>query len=234
MEGSVNGFILVSISFHAIPVIFMIEYTVLATRQKLKLLDTLNTFKIANTKCFDPNDRTVVEKAISSWFAGDGGEPAEEKKSLLPEWLPGQKKATGVDLRAIERFEGDVRGGATNRMIMSSVGNQPGLLRVRDLAVIFYTVWIPSGLDFCVRGEGRGNEMVFTFMLLITPVAQSLGFIFVAWAAGGLFRVRTDWPKWLLHIILFFVFFGSMAVMQTLYIFIFGVCQTACMLPVPF
>ena len=66
MEGSVNGFILVSISFHAIPVIFMIEYTVLATRQKLKLLDTLNTFKIANTKCFDPNDRTVVEKARES------------------------------------------------------------------------------------------------------------------------------------------------------------------------
>jgi hypothetical protein len=31
----------------------MMKYTVLATRQKLKLTDTLRTFKIANTECFE-------------------------------------------------------------------------------------------------------------------------------------------------------------------------------------
>ena len=122
----------------------MIKYTLLATRQKLKLTDTLRTFKIANTKCFDPSDRSVVEQAISSWFA-DGGET---------EGASGWRGAAGVDLGAIERFESDVRGGMTHRMIMNSVGKQPGLLRVRDLLLIFYTVWIPSALDFLGQRHG--------------------------------------------------------------------------------
>ena len=44
--GSPNGFTIVSITFHAIPTLFMIEYTVLATRQKLKLADTLRTLTV--------------------------------------------------------------------------------------------------------------------------------------------------------------------------------------------
>jgi hypothetical protein len=51
--GSPNGFMVVSTSFHLSPVLFMMKYTVLATRQKLKLTDTLRTFKIANTECFE-------------------------------------------------------------------------------------------------------------------------------------------------------------------------------------
>jgi len=97
-------------------------------------------------------------------------------------------------MRAIERFEGDVRGGMTHRMIVSSVGKQPGLLRVRDLLLIFYTVWIPCSLDFSVRGVGRGNEMVVTFMIFVCPIAQGLSFFVVAWVASALFRVRADWP----------------------------------------
>ena len=206
----------------------MIEYTVLATRQKLKLADTLRTFKITNTKCFDPSDRSIVEQAISSWFAG-GGEPVSE-----PEGSSGSRGPGGVDLRAIERFEGDVRGGMTHRMIVSSVGKQPGLLRVRDLLLIFYTVWIPCSLDFSVRGVGRGNEMVVTFMIFVCPIAQGLSFLIVAWVASALFRVRADWPKWLLHVLLFFSFFVGMLIpFHAIFFALFGVCQTACLVPVP-
>ena len=227
--GSPNGFTIVSITFHAIPTLFMIEYTVLATRQKLKLTDTLRTFKITNTKCFDPSDRSIVEQAISSWFAG-GGEPASEPEGSSGSRGPGG----GVDLRAIERFEGDVRGGMTHRMIVSSVGKQPGLLRVRDLLLIFYTVWIPCSLDFSVRGVGRGNEMVVTFMIFVTPISQGLSFLVVAWVASALFRVRADWPKWLLHVLLFFSFFVGMLIpFHAIFFALFGVCQTACIVPVP-
>ena len=222
--GSPNGFLILSITFHLIPTLFMIEYTVLATRQKLKLTDTLRSFKIANTKCFDPSDRSVVEQAISSWFA-DGGEP---------EGASGWQGPAGVDLRAIERFECDVRGGMTHRMIMSSVGKQPGLLRVHDLLLIFYTIWIPTGLDFSVKGVGRGNEMVLTFVIFVTPIAQGLAFIAVASVASALFRIRTDWPKWLLYVLLCFIFFAVMLIiLHAIFIFIFGICQTACIVPVP-
>ena len=205
----------------------MISYTLLATRQKLKLTDTLRTCKIANTKCFDPSDRSVVEQAISSWFA-DGGET---------EGASGWRGAAGVDLGAIERFESDVRGGMTHRMIMNSVGKQPGLLRVRDLLLIFYTVWIPSALDFSVKGVGRGNEMVSTFMIFVTPVGQALAFLAVASVASALFRVRTDWPTWLLYVLLVnsssSIFATMIPTMTAICIPLLGVCQTACMVPVP-
>jgi hypothetical protein len=68
--GSPNGFMVVSTSFHLIPVLFMMKYTVLATRQKLKLTDTLRTFKIANTECFDP------VTATSSSVQSRAGSPA--------------------------------------------------------------------------------------------------------------------------------------------------------------
>ena len=122
----------------------------------------------------------------------------------------------------------------THRMIMRSVGKQPGLLRVRDLLLIFYTIWIPTGLDFSVKGVGRGNEMVLTFALFVPPVAQGFAFIAVASVASALFRVRTDWPKWLLYVLLCFIFFAAMlTILHASFIPIFGICQTACIVPVP-
>jgi hypothetical protein len=119
-------------------------------------------------------------------------------------------------------------------MIMSSVGKQPGLLRVHDLLLIFYTIWIPTGLDFSVKGVGRGNEMVLTFVIFVTPIAQGLAFIAVASVASALFRIRTDWPKWLLYVLLCFIFFAVMLIiLHAIFIFIFGICQTACIVPVP-
>lgn len=222
--GSPNGFLIVALSFHIFPTLFMIKYTLLAARQKLKLTDTLRTFKIANTKCFDPSDRCIVEQAISSWFA-DGGET---------EGTSGWRGAAGVDLSAIERFENDVRGGMTHSMIMSSVGKQPGLLRVRDLLLILYTVWIPNALDFSVKGVGRGNEMVSTFMIFVPLFGHLLAFLAVASVASALFRVRTDWPTWLLYVLLLIVFFATLVPTGfAIFIPLLGVCQTACILPVP-
>jgi hypothetical protein len=110
-----------------------------------------------------------------------------------------------VDSRAIERFEGDVRGGMTHHMIMASVGKQPGLLCVHDLLLIFYVVWVPCALDFSVHGVGRGNEMVCTFMFVVCPLAQGPPFLVVASVASALYRVRADWPKLLLYVVLCFV-----------------------------
>ena len=106
--------------------------------------------------------------------------------------------------------------------------------RVRDLLLIFYTVWIPCSLDFSVSGVGRGNEMVVTFMIFVCPIAQGLSFFVVAWVASALFRVRADWPKWLLHVLLFFSFFVGMLIpFHAIFFALFGVCQTACLVPVP-
>ena len=153
------------------------------------------------------SDRNVVERAISSWFAG-GGET--EAKNPLPE----AHTTSGVDLRAIERFEGDVRGGMTHRMIMRSVGKQPGLLRVRDLLLICYTVWIPGALDFSVKGVGRGNDMVTALMFLVTPIGQGLGCLAMAAVASALFRDRTHWPMWLLYVVGFVVSMISMVLVK--------------------
>ena len=139
-----------------------------------------------------------------------------------------------MDLQAIERFESDVRSGMTHNMIMTSVGKQPGLLRVRDLLLIFYTVWIPCALDCSVHGVARGNQMVSTTMLLVFPISQGpCCFLTVAFVASALFRLRTDWPRWLLHLILFVVYMVCMlATMHVIFIPIFGVCGEACIVPV--
>ncbi len=117
---------------------------------------------------------------------------------------------------------------------LQSHHQHPNYELVEPVCLIFYTVWIPCSLDFSVRGVGRGNEVVVTFMIFVTPIAQGLSFLVVAWVASALFRVRADWPKWLLHVLLFFSFFVGMLIpLHVMFFALFGVCQTACFVPVP-
>jgi hypothetical protein len=143
-------FIPVSLTFHLIPFVFLLEMTIRASRQKLKLVQTLKTFKLSNTKCFDPKDRTVVEKAISEWFSTGGD-----------------------DASAIHRFEEDVRGGQSHRQVMASIGRQPGLMRLSDICIALYTVWIPTTLDFLLPGSCPPGTGMPGFLLTAVVLAYT-------------------------------------------------------------
>jgi hypothetical protein len=201
-------FIPVSLTFHLVPFVFLLEANIRATRQKMKLVDTLKTFKIANTKCFDPKDRTVVERAISSWFSTGS--------------------STGrVDTAAIQRFEEDVREGLTNRRIMASIGTQPGLLRVRDLLVALFAVWIPTTLDFCASNS-PGNGLA-QFCATVVVVAYAASLTASARVTELLFKCSSRWPSALLIPVLFIIILVGMMVFQNVaFIAMFAKCGEAC------
>jgi hypothetical protein len=201
-------FIPVSLIFHLIPFVFILEMNIRASRQKVKLVQTLRTFKVSNTKCFDPKDRTVVEKAISEWFATGGD-------------------ATG----AIQRFEEDVRGGQSHRMIMDSIGQQPGLMRLSDLFLSLYTVWIPTTLDFLMPGSCSPGTGMPGF--LVTAVVAA--YMCALYGSSKLTELVVRWfprcPSGLFIPILFILMLILMMVVQNaVFVLQFVMCGPTCII----
>lgn len=201
------SFYAVSITFHLLPMLFMFDATVRATRQKTKLAQTLRTFKVTNTKCFDPKDRVVVEKAISSWFSSEG------------------KAKDGVDAKAIERFELDVREGKTNAMIRASIGNQPGLLRMRELLIANLIVWIPTVCDFAAHNHAPG----WIAGLAWNAPLFSVAFMVVTLLCNLVLGCCPRFPSWLLTGLLFVVTMAVFIPIQFVVLVAqFFVCGPAC------
>ena len=181
-----SSFYAVSLFFHVVPFLFMFDCTIRATRQKLRLTQTLRSFKVANTKCFDPKDRVVVERAISAWFS--------EKKNSTG-------KAHGesaIDTDAISRFENDVRGGKTHQQIMASIGKQPGLLRMRDLLLAKYMIWVPTAMDFAAFNTEKG----FLSALFWNAPLLAYGIMGISLMIQVSSRHTEHWPSWLMDILL--------------------------------
>ena len=235
-----SSFYVVSLSFHMIPMFFMFETNIRtpparanqrpglraplnvsgsltcgagATRQKTKLAHTLRTFKVANTKCFDPRDRDVVERAISSWFSNDATKRAA-----------GSSDAS-VDAGAIERFESDVRSGVTNRMIMTSIGDQPGLLRMRELLLANCLVWIPTTCDFAAKNHARG----WIAGLAWNAPLFSVAFLFSSLIAKGVLKCFPRCSSWVLVPFLFVATMGTFIPVQFFFLTMqWFVCGEAC------
>jgi hypothetical protein len=200
-------FIPVSVTFHLIPFVFILEMSIRASRQKLKLVQTLRTFKMSNTKCFDPKDRTVVEKAISEWFA-KGGEDAAG---------------------AVQRFEEDVRGGQSHRMIMASIGQQPGLMRLSDLCIALYTVWLPTTLDFLMPGSCPPGTGMPGFLLTAVVLAYMCSLYGSSKLTEVLVQSFPRCPSGLLIAFLFVLILVVMMTVQNLvFILQFVVCGPTC------
>jgi len=205
------SFYAVSMSFHLLPFIFMIECTLRAARQKMKLATALASFTVKNTKCFDPNDRLVVERAISNWFAEEGAARATK---------------AGVDAKAIERFEADVRSGATHRQIKASIGSQPGLVRVHDHLLAGLMVWIPTIFDFTAHNT---NNKGYASILIWNAPLFMCGFALTAHLGEAILRRAPRLPTWIVYILLFVVFMAVLFPGQVgTFVAQFYVCGDAC------
>ena len=207
------SFLLISASFHAMPLVCLMIATIRAVRQRLRLATTLRSFKVANTKCFDPNDRSIVERAIASWFGQDGIS----------------------DAKAIERFEHDVREGISHGMIWASIGSQPGLLRYSDLVASALVVWWPTVMDLlledAMHGTGiqLGDGTTTMFAIIGPPFQMVVPFFTIALAIELVLRAFPSTPAWL---IIPPVFALSMMTMIgagfAVFVIMFSVCGSTC------
>ena len=179
--------------FHSIPFAVQSTLAIRAIKQRARLIEQMRLFRLANTKCFDPKDRPLVEAAVSRWFT-----EGEREGSARP---------TEVDAASIERFEMSVREGTARDMILASIGQQAGLLQLRDVAVAFSVVWIPTGFDFFVSDESMMDPLfplLLILILLMIPFVQASAFLLHAVSMQAITR-HLNPPGWLLNSLAFLV-----------------------------
>ena len=120
-----NALLIVVNVLGLVPTLVITATTILGVKQKAALQRQMHLFSVKHAKCFDENDRPLVERAIASWFA---------------------QSSEGEEAQAITRFEYEVREGKTQQQIRMMIGWQPGLLRPVDLLMAYRVTESPKAL----------------------------------------------------------------------------------------
>ena len=136
--------------------------SIMATKQKLKLLDQMKGFSLSKAKCFAESDRALVEDSIAKWFGYRG---------------QGAPCGPNAKIECLGKFEECVREGEVFAKFMDKIGTQPGLLRFDDLGLCFFLVIQTLTFDM-VSFYDEDNRMPHE--LWLEEVMFALGFLLPA------------------------------------------------------
>lgn len=127
--GHSSSFWVISFASLLMPFCIFTGVSIMACKQKLRLLMQLKSFSLSKAKCHAESDRPLVEHSIAEWFKdGEQGGRYQPTKA-----------------HCLTKFEECVREGEVFTIFMRRIGTQPGLLRAADLGFCFlFVLWLQT------------------------------------------------------------------------------------------
>ena len=179
-----SSFLVISFAALLMPFCIFTGVSIMACKQKLRLLTQLKSFSLSKAKCYAESDRPLVERSIAEWFK------CREQGADQGRYQPSNTEA-------LAKFEECVREGEVFTIFMRRIGKQPGLLRAADLGFCFlFVLWLQTCDLISVYDERKSlwNSGIAMGGLVI-PADLVFSFLCASWIIELVVKRFPDTPS---------------------------------------